>query len=95
LSDLLAPRESAREATLSYNIPIITGLSDQSANKELKSGSLAPHCRRAQRGGNACHHLAAEAAGCSRSGEWRCSTTKLIINAANKFCRISSNVINF
>jgi hypothetical protein len=42
LSDLLAPRESAREAVLLYNISIITGLSDQSANKERKSGSLAP-----------------------------------------------------
>ncbi|MFH0872123.1 MAG: hypothetical protein V1878_06495, partial [bacterium] len=52
-SDLLAPCESAREAF----IYIIMYESEHHfcyhcANKERKSDSLAPHCRRAQRGGN-------------------------------------------
>jgi len=37
---------------LLYDVAIATYINYQRANKELKSGSLAPHCRRGQRGGN-------------------------------------------
>jgi hypothetical protein len=48
LSALLAPRESARKAFILYiNVLIRTLCTYHCANKELKSGSLASHCRSA------------------------------------------------
>jgi len=42
-SDLLAPRESARRQLIRQEIQIPFFIyADQSANKEMKSGSLAP-----------------------------------------------------
>ncbi|MDI6776923.1 MAG: hypothetical protein QMD03_06750 [Syntrophales bacterium] len=41
-SDLLAPRESVRKAILLYDFPINTQVNGHRADKELKSGSLAP-----------------------------------------------------
>jgi len=37
---------------LFLDVAIATDINYQRANKELKSGSFAPHCRRGQRGGN-------------------------------------------
>jgi hypothetical protein len=46
-------RANQRARQLLFPFLIISAFYDHSANKELKSGSLARRCRRAQRGGNA------------------------------------------